>query len=249
MSKSNQPLHRFATEEMERYSTIDLISELKRRYQVLSRPRMGCVVSGPPMSGVATQSSFIKKEWGVCSISRDDIFKSSPTGLAEAMNSLSDELASFRCRRGFVLSNFPQGREEATNFDNMLMKSHADKTDYKVILLTVPSGTDDARDKSIDELTRRATGELHHPSSGRVYNSNVQILSPQVPNVDDVTSEPLVCSNVGISSLRDRICSWWDTTENELRDYYANRVQKVDATNSPESVSLDISAFLMGTAK
>ena len=237
--------HRFATEEIEKFSTVDLVAELKRRYQVLSRPERSCVVLGAPWAGVSTQVNFLRKEWGTCSIKRDDFLNSAQTDLHDAVKKLSDEIGSFRCRRGFVLQSFPESAEEAQAFDNMIKEKHANRADYKVIVLGMPHGDDQEIEASITELSKRATGHMVHQQSGRVYNSNVAELAPQTPNVDDVTGEPLVCPRFDTSGLANQARSWWIEKERSLRNFYHNRIQIVNAKKSCDQVSMDISRILL----
>jgi len=237
--------HRFATEEIEKFSTLDLISELKRRYQVLSRPERSCVLIGPAYSGVHTQASFLRKEWGLCTIQRNDIIKGSSQDLSKTMQTLSEEIGSFRCRRGFALSDFPQSAEEAKALDDMISEKHEARSDYRVLMLSVPSGTEEEKSKSTNILTHRATGVLVHQSSGRMYNTNVPELAPQSPNIDDVTGEPLVCPKRDLSSLGERLRSWWDNTEPDLAGYYGNRLERFNATATRDHFSVEISKSLL----
>ena len=110
--------HRFATEEIEKFSTVDLIAELKRRYSVLSRPELSCVLLGAPYSGVKSQANFLRKEWGMCQINRFDFINRDVNELTDdATRRLAEEIGSFRCRRGFVVTEFPSNQDEAGKFD------------------------------------------------------------------------------------------------------------------------------------
>ena len=240
--------HRFATEEIEKFSTVDLIAELKRRYQVLSRPERSCVLVGAPFSGVATQAGVLRKEWGVCSIKREDFLPSPNVNLDEGIAKLSEEIGSFRCRRGFALQHFPSSESEAKSFDHMLVAKHENRRNYSVINLSMPHSTDEERDASTKELISRANGLLVHTESGRIYNSHVPDLAPQTPNVDDVSGEPLVCPKRDLTGLAGRIQEWWTKREPGLRSYYGERMQTVDAANSRDTVSMEVSKILLGTA-
>lgn len=236
--------HRFATEEIEKFSTVDLIAELKRRYQVLSRPERSCVLVGAPCSGTSTQSSFLRKEWGLCSINREDILKGTGADLNGAISKLSDEIGSFRCRRGFVISGFPGTAQEAKLFDEMIKAKHEQRAEYKMILLDIPHGD---QDSASQQLINRATGHLVHVPSGRVYNKNVVELKPQAQNVDDITGEPLTCPRSDITTLKNRISSWWKEQEPNLRAYYGERLSTVESSRSHDAVSMDISRILLGS--
>lgn len=241
--------HRFATEEIERFSTVDLIAELKRRYQVLSRPERSCVLLGVPYSGATSQVSFLRKEWGLCSINRHDILPRHDTDLNEAVSKLADEIGSFKCRKGFAIERFPETVQEAKLFDDMIRSKHQERADYKVILLDMSHDTEESRELSIKQLTSRATGHLIHEPSGRVYNANVPELSPQAPNVDDISGEPLVCPRVDIPGPRSKIESWWRERESVINDFVGARASRIDASQSRDTVSVEISRILLTPSK
>ena len=237
--------HRFATEEIEKFSTVDLIAELKRRYQVLSRPERSCVIIGHPQAGVSSQATFLRKEWGMCLIKRSDVLAKDDSDIHEGLNKLSDELASFRCRRGFVMENFPATEQEAKLFDSMMNKAHADRKEYTPVLLTMPSETEEDQKSSLDLVTKRAMGHMVHEKSGRIYNSSVTDLSPQIPNTDDVTGEPLICPRKDMTGLADKALLWWNTSKPEIMNYYGSRLRVVDASQTRDSVSVEISKALL----
>lgn len=240
--------HRFATEEVETFSTVDLIAELKRRYQILSRPEGSCVIIGPPSAGSSTQAAFLRKDWGFCSISRED-FLPANTDLTRGLARLSEELASFRCRRGFAVAHFPETATEAAAFDEMLNTKHPDWKDYKVVLLSLPSENDDKRTESSACLLGRAKGHLVHQASGRIYNSSVPELSPQTANTDDVTGESLTSPKWELSDFTDRLNKWWSINEPSVRKYYRSRISNVDAEQGIHSVSHDISKVFLAEEK
>lgn len=235
--------HRFATEEIEKFTTVDLIAELKRRYQVLSRPERSCVLLGPAYSGLSTQAAFLRKEWGLCSISREDILPEDNSSTIETgMTKLSQELNSFRCRRGFALTRFPSSASEAEALDDLLGKKHPHKRDYKVIVFQVPED-----DSGTDLLSNRAKGHLIHENSGRIYNSNVPELMPQTPYLDDITGDPLVGPQWKISNVEEKITQWWNTQLPSVAKYYGSKIRTINATESRDSVSVEISKLLLNS--
>jgi adenylate kinase len=237
--------HRFATEEIEKFSTVDLITELKRRYQVLSRPERSCVLLGHPYSGITSQSAFLRKEWGLCSIKREDIFKKPEADIQDALIKLSAEISSFRCRRGFVLENFPETEREAKLFDAMLSKKQDGAKSYTPIMLSTPSDNDEARASSLQIVKERASGHMVHESSGRVYNNSVSELSPQIANVDDITGEPLVCPRRDPSQISDTVRAWWNERKPQLESYFGSRLHVLDASQSRDQVSTELSKILL----
>lgn len=237
--------HRFTTDEVDKFSTVELISELKRRYQVLSRPNRNCVLLGPSLSGVSTQADVLRREWGLCSLKRVEFLPNSNASLTEAVAKMSIEIDSFRCRKGFVLENFPVNEEEATLFDDMLAKKHKERMEYRTILLNMPHNNDIESEASLDQLMSRASGHLIHKPSGRIYNSNVSELAPQTSKTDDVTGEALVGPSYDISSLKANVASWWSTRQPILERYFGSRLERVDASQPMDSVSSAINQVLL----
>lgn len=237
--------HRFATEEIEKFSTVDLISELKRRYQVLGRPERNCVLLGPDYVGISTQAAFLRKEWGLCTIKRDEIMRES-NSLDAAMKKLSGEIETFQCRRGFALTNFPETVEEANALDAVLKLKHPKRVDYKVLMLDLPSANDAERKDSTAILQARAQGMLVHPKSGRIYNTSDPELTPHTPNVDDVTGDALVCPNWKLTDLENRLNDWWGQRRPQLVSFFKRRSCFIDASKPRDSVSIEISRILLG---
>jgi hypothetical protein len=185
----------------------------------------------------------------MCSIKRSDFMKQSDDNLKMSIQTLSEEIGSFKCRRGFVLSHFPETAEEASAFDSMIREKHPVRGDYRVFMFSVAAGNDDEKAQSTEALKSRAAGVLVHPSSGRFYNSNVPELAPQTQSIDDVTGEPLVCPKWDISSLGQRLNTWWNTQEIALKNYYSDRIQLINALVTRDQVSIDLSKKLLHTSE
>lgn len=181
----------------------------------------------------------------MCLIKRADVLPKPDSDLHEAVTRLSDEIGSFRCRRGFVIENFPETRQESGLFDSMISKSHVSRKAYAPILLTMPSATDEDRKASLEVISKRATGHMVHESSGRVYNSAVPELSPQVSNIDDITGETLVCPRRDLAGLTQSADRWWTRQEPEIKDYYGDRLKKVESSQTRDQVSFEISKILL----
>lgn len=237
--------HRFDSDAIETFSTVDLISELKRRYKVLSRPESSCVILGPPLSGVSTQAHFLQREWGLCRLKREDFMHNGNTEVKTAIEKLSEEIGSFRCRRGFALENFPTNSEEARLLDEMITEKHPERIDYKTLLLDMPHDNGKEANSSIDILLNRDSGNLIHEPSGRIYNSNIANLAPQTPNVDDISGEPLTERLSNVPERSGVISSWWKSLQPPLEAYFVDRLEKIDASQPKDAVSEAITRIFM----
>ena len=53
----------------------DLLSEVRRRHQLESKPRLNIVLIGPPGSGKGTQAPVIKEDLGLCHLATGDMLR------------------------------------------------------------------------------------------------------------------------------------------------------------------------------
>ncbi len=223
-------------EALESASTLDLISELRRRYRILSLPKRSCTIVGPPLSGVGTQSREVERHWGVCAISRKDIFAAKDQNIDQIINYISQELSTFRCRRGFVLSNFPESEAEA--LDRVLHKSHHTSVDYKVFMLSPPSGTDEDRRSSVQALQLRGgRTESDSPQDGFLRKAESTNTSQSQQHNYNVNG------TFHMSALNE----WWQSKEKGLQLYYGSRLNKINALSSKEDVYSQIDRILHST--
>ena len=108
-----------SSEDITNVSTVDLLAELRRRYEVLSRPERSAVFMGAEGEEFANK---MNKEFGVCVLD----------GNKFDLSEISKRLTHHQCRRGFALFGFKQ---EAAGFDRMLSTDFPDKrvfADYRV---------------------------------------------------------------------------------------------------------------------
>ncbi len=120
-------------EELDNFSTLDLLTELRRRYAVLQHPLRSAAIIGPPGSGRESQAKALRRDWGLCVIDGEEARTS-----ADALHSISEKLSTGQCRRGFALYRFPQTPEEARGLDKMLetdFKENKVFRDYRVVAL------------------------------------------------------------------------------------------------------------------
>merc|ERR1719181_936150 len=89
--------------ELENVSTIDLIAEIKRRFGILNMPEKRVAVIGPPAVGKTALSTQLRRSFGICQVSTEQVLAQGEPYLSH----VARKLAEPQCRRGFVLDDFP----------------------------------------------------------------------------------------------------------------------------------------------
>jgi adenylate kinase len=195
---------------------------------------MRLILLGAPGAGKGTQATFICQKYSIPQISTGDMLRAavkagSPLGLElkKVMDSgalVSDELiinlvkeriAQPDCAQGFLFDGFPRTIPQAD-----AMKAAGVKLDY-VLEIDVP----------FDAIIERMSGRRSHPASGRTYH--VKFNPPKVPNVDDVTGEPLVQRDDDKEETVKNRLAVYSAQTRPLVDYYANWA-KNDAVSAPK---------------
>ncbi|WRX15364.1 Adenylate kinase [Theobroma cacao] len=178
---------------LEDVPSVDIMTELLRRFKCSSKPDKRLILIGPPGSGKGTQSPIIKDDYCLCHLATGDMLRAAVAAKTllgikakESMDKgelVSDDLVvgiideamkKPSCQKGFILDGFPRTVVQAQKLDEMLQKQGT-KID-KVLNFAI--------DDSI--LEERITGRWIHPSSGRTYHT--KFAPPKVPGVDDVGS-------------------------------------------------------------
>ena len=148
---------------------------------------------GGPGAGKGTQANYIKERFGIPQISTGDMLRAAvKTGtelgmmakkIMDAGGLVSDDIiiglvksriAQPDCRKGFLFDGFPRTIPQAN-----AMKTAGVPINFVIEI-----------DVSDEEIIKRLTGRLLHPSSDRSYH--VIFTSPKVDDVYDVTGESLI---------------------------------------------------------
>ncbi|XP_041010988.1 adenylate kinase 4-like isoform X1 [Juglans microcarpa x Juglans regia] len=231
--------------------SVDIMTELLRRFKCSSKPDKRLILVGPPGCGKGTQSPIIKDEYCLCHLATGDMLRAAvsaktPLGIKakEAMEKgelVSDDLVvgiideamkKPSCQKGFILDGFPRTVVQAQKLDEMLQKQGV-KID-KVL--------DFAIDDSI--LEERITGRWIHPSSGRTYHT--KFAPPKVPGVDDVTGEPLMQrKDDNPEVLKSRLAAFHTQTKPVI-DYYGKKgvLAQLHAEKPPNVVTTEVQKVL-----
>eukprot|EP00389_Voromonas_pontica_P013012 GDKH01020055.1.p1 GENE.GDKH01020055.1~~GDKH01020055.1.p1 ORF type:complete len:242 (-),score=40.05 GDKH01020055.1:142-867(-) len=230
--------------DLERVATLDILTELKRRYACLTKPEKRVVFIGAPGSGKGTQSILLRKDYCLCHLSTGDMLReavSAGSSLGKeakaAMDNgklvadnivvglIEEKLQSPECKRGFILDGFPRNVPQADLLKDMLSK-YKQKID-DVFYFDVPDSM----------LFKRICGRRIHPASGRSYH--VDFAPPKVDGKDDVTGDPLIQrKDDNEETLRKRLHTF-HTQTTPLLDYYnkLGNLVTLDGSKKPKEVT------------
>jgi len=199
---------------------------------------MRIILLGLPGAGKGTQAQFLIRRYQIPQIStgamlRAEIEAGSALGMEaqkymHAGNLVPDQLvtgmvkkrvAAPDCANGFIIDGFPRTVAQA----EVLRETGID-IDF-VIEIEVGDV----------EILRRMSGRRVHPASGRTYH--IEFNPPRVPDVDDVTGEPLVQrSDDNEETVKRRIASYHEVTK-PLVNYYLRWAESGDL-RAPHYVNL-----------
>ncbi|KAG9149571.1 hypothetical protein Leryth_021512 [Lithospermum erythrorhizon] len=196
---------------LEDVPSMDIMTELLRRFKCSEKPDKRLILIGPPGSGKGTQSPIIKDDYCLCHLATGDMLRAAvaaktPLGIKakEAMEKgelVSDDLVvgiideamkKPSCQKGFILDGFPRTVVQAEKLARLsyIFSLLLDKLDQ--MLQKQGAKVDKVLNFAIDDsiLEERITGRWIHPSSGRTYHT--KFAPPKVPGVDDVSGESLI---------------------------------------------------------
>mmetsp|Transcript_13556 Transcript_13556/g.25568 ORF Transcript_13556/g.25568 Transcript_13556/m.25568 type:complete len:243 (-) Transcript_13556:1567-2295(-) len=218
-----------------------LFSEVKRRFECSLKPQKRVVLVGPAGSGKGTQAEKLSAENCWCWLStgdmlRDQVQKGTELGLKakasmQAGSLVSDDVVigmireqikKPSCSRGVIFDGFPRTTVQAETLDNMLNAENC-KID-KVIDLQIPD----------EVLTERITGRRVHIPSGRTYH--VSFKPPRVPDIDDVTGEPLTHRKDDTEAVLKRRLENFHSYTQPILGYYKKQ-NVYSAVNANQSIN------------
>ncbi|KVI05765.1 Adenylate kinase, partial [Cynara cardunculus var. scolymus] len=130
------------TTSLEDVPSLDMMTELLRRFKCSSKPDKRLILIGPPGSGKGTQSPIIKDEYCLCHLATGDMLRAAGELVSDdlVVGIIDEAMKKPSCQKGFIL--------DGTKIDKVL---------------------DFAIDDSI--LEERITGRWIHASSGRTYHT------------------------------------------------------------------------------
>ena len=108
-------------------STAEILHELQRRYQVLSRPEKSVLIASTDEPEKIANG--MKKHFGTCVIAPSEELAKDP--LHMRLTKISGILSTPQCRRGFAIYGL-SSKEELEGFDRMLSQDFGGKK-YSVV--------------------------------------------------------------------------------------------------------------------
>jgi adenylate kinase len=184
---------------------------------------MRLILLGPPGAGKGTQAAFITEKFGIPQISTGDMLRAAvkaqtPLGIEATkimdtgglvsddiiIGLVQDRLQQPDCQRGYLFDGFPRTIPQADALKNAQIP-----LDF-VVEIVVPE----------ENIIERMSGRRVHTASGRSYHTKCN--PPKVPDVDDVTGEPLVQRDDDREeTVRHRLAVYREQTR-PLVDYYSD---------------------------
>ncbi|EUD67479.1 adenylate kinase [Plasmodium inui San Antonio 1] len=241
------------SDNLEKFSTVDLLNELKRRYSCLNKPDGRYIFLGAPGSGKGTQSLNLKKSHCYCHLSTGDLLREAAEKKNDIGNKIrniinegklvdddvvltlvDDKLKSPQCKKGFILDGYPRNVKQAEDL-NKLLQTNQMKLNG-VFYFNVPD----------DVLVKRISGRLIHKPSGRIYHKTFN--PPKTPFKDDITNEPLIQREDDNEEVLKKRLNVFKSETTPLINYYKdkNLLINLDATQPANDLEKKISQHIGG---
>lgn len=195
------------------------------------------ILLGAPGCGKGTQSNVLCDTFSISHLSTGDMLREAVAARTElgcaakaimdrgefvsdavVLGLVEEKIATDACANGFILDGFPRTMAQAQGLQDLLEKRQL-KLDA-VIYFDVP----------MDVLVERVCGRRVHTPSGRIYH--VTLKPPRVPEVDDVTGEPLTHRHDDNEETVKKRFDLFQAETRPLVDFYKERgiLKVIDAT-------------------
>jgi adenylate kinase len=202
------------------------------------------VLLGPPGSGKGTQAKKLvtQHQWPQLSTGdmlRSAIAKGTQLGLeakafmdkgslvpdSVVIGLIAERSQAPECKAGFILDGFPRTIPQAQALDEML-KAKGRAVD-RAVLFEIPDS----------ELVRRLSGRRTCLKDGSMYH--VETLQPKAAGVCDICGSALVQRDDDKAEVIQKRLAVYHLQTAPVAQYYqsADKLKKLDATQSPEAVS------------
>lgn len=209
------------------------------------------ILLGAPGSGKGTQSKVLSSKFGFTHLATGDIFRAEiaqKTTLGQKAaeyvksgklvpDAIVTEMVAGKLEAGknYLLDGFPRNLEQAQALDSMLRPQKASID--RVILLDLPES----------EAIKRLTSRRICSKCGEVYNTVTR--PPKNDMKCDVCGGDVIQrEDDGEATAKKRLMVFDDLTSPLVAYYKAEGVfERVDASQTPEKVSADLSKLLSGS--
>lgn len=211
------------------------------------------ILIAPPAAGKGTEAAILKERYNIPHISTGDLLRKASTENTEEGLEIKEELEHGAlveddivvkllrerileddCKDGYILDGFPRTVMQARIYENMLKSIGKDLG--VVIYLNIDKET--ARNRII--------GRISCPKCGKVYNTLVEGLKPQMEGICDTCHVALYKRTDDTAATFDERFNTYVNKTSKLIDYYKAKgvLNTVDSSISKEHTDLQVERIL-----
>ena len=211
------------------------------------------ILIAPPAAGKGTEADILKERYNIPHISTGDLLRKAAQSDTEegleikeqlehgslvdddvVVKLLRERILEDDCKNGYILDGFPRTVMQARIYENMLKS--IDKELGTIIYMDIDRET--ARNRII--------GRISCPKCGKVYNTLVDGLKPQMDGICDTCHVALYKRTDDTASTFDERFNTYIDKTSKLIDYYKAKglLQTVDSSISKEHTDLQVERIL-----
>ncbi len=211
------------------------------------------ILIAPPAAGKGTEADILKERYNIPHISTGDLLRKAASSNTEegleikeqlergalvdddvVVKLLRERILEDDCKNGYILDGFPRTVMQARIYENMLKS--IDKELGTIIYMDIDRET--ARNRII--------GRISCPKCGKVYNTLVDGLKPQMDGICDTCHVALYKRTDDTASTFDERFNTYIDKTSKLIDYYKAKglLQTVDSSISKEHTDLQVERIL-----
>ena len=211
------------------------------------------ILIAPPAAGKGTEADILKERYNIPHISTGDLLRKAAQSDTEegleikeqlergslvdddvVVKLLRERILEDDCKDGYILDGFPRTVMQARIYENML--KGIDKEIGTVIYMNIDRET----------ARNRIVGRISCPKCGKVYNTLVDGLKPQMDGICDTCHVALYKRSDDTESTFDERFNTYIDKTSKLIDYYKAKglLQTVDSSISKEHTDLQVERIL-----
>ena len=211
------------------------------------------ILIAPPAAGKGTEAAILKERYHIPHISTGDLLRKAAQSDTEegleikeqlehgslvdddvVVKLLRERILEDDCKDGYILDGFPRTVMQARIYENML--KGIDKDIGTVIYMNIDRET----------ARNRIVGRISCPKCGKVYNTLVDGLKPQMDGICDTCHVALYKRSDDTESTFDERFNTYVDKTSKLIDYYKAKglLKTVDSSISKEHTDLQVERIL-----